>query len=63
MLPQERPVSPAYMAVAYDRAGLGWSEPAEGPRDIATLVDELKTMLVESGAQPPYVLVGHSYGG
>lgn len=49
--------------VAYDRAGLGWSEPAEGPRDIATLVDELKTMLVESGANPPYVLVGHSYGG
>lgn len=26
-------------------------------------VDELKAMLVESGAEPPYVLVGHSYGG
>jgi pimeloyl-ACP methyl ester carboxylesterase len=49
--------------VAYDRAGLGWSEPTEGPRDIATLVDELKSMLGATGAEPPYVLVGHSYGG
>lgn len=49
--------------VAYDRAGLGWSELAEGPRDIATLVDDLKSMLNATGAEAPYLLVGHSYGG
>ncbi len=48
---------------AYDRAGLGWSEPAEGPRDIARLVSDLKATLDAAGAPAPYVLVGHSYGG
>jgi pimeloyl-ACP methyl ester carboxylesterase len=48
---------------AYDRAGLGWSEPGSGPRDISTLVNELHEALQASGSQPPYVLVGHSYGG
>ncbi len=49
--------------IAYDRAGLGWSEPADGPRDINTLVAELKRTLEAIEAPAPYVLVGHSYGG
>jgi pimeloyl-ACP methyl ester carboxylesterase len=49
--------------IAYDRAGLGWSEPSVGPRDIATLVAELKQTLEGAEAPAPYVLVGHSYGG
>lgn len=49
--------------IAYDRAGIGWSEPAGGSRDIATIVSELKQMLQATGAPSPYVLVGHSYGG
>ncbi len=49
--------------VAYDRAGLGWSEPTEGPRDIAHLVEDLKVMLDSIETAGPYVLVGHSYGG
>jgi len=50
-------------AIAYDRAGLGRSEPGPTPRSIPTHVIELRAALRQSGAHPPYVLVGHSYGG
>ncbi len=49
--------------VAYDRAGMGWSEVGPRPRDVATIVDELHTALAASQSPAPYVLVGHSYGG
>ena len=48
---------------AYDRAGLGWSESGLDPRTIQQLVEELHTLLRESGEKPPYLLVGHSFGG
>lgn len=49
--------------VAYDRAGLGWSDPARTPRTASQVVDELHEMLCNSGIPGPYVLVGHSFGG
>jgi pimeloyl-ACP methyl ester carboxylesterase len=49
--------------VAYDRAGLGWSEVGPRARDVVTIVDELHTALARSGSSAPYVLVGHSYWG
>jgi len=49
--------------VAYDRAGLGWSEPGPLPRDGRRLVAELHTALANAGVAGPYVFVGHSYGG
>lgn len=49
--------------IAYDRAGLGRSEGGPTPRSIPTQVIELRAALRQSGAHPPYVLVGHSYGG
>lgn len=49
-------------ACAYDRAGLGWSEPASGPRDPLTIVDELHTLLQEAGVNGPYIMAGHSFG-
>src|SRR5215472_1697963 len=50
----------------YDRAGEGQSEPR--PASVhaltaATQASELHTMLEVAHAPPPYVLVGHSYGG
>ena len=48
---------------SYDRAGLAWSEPASAPRTISALVKELHTLLQRTGEPPPYVLVGHSFGG
>src|SRR5215213_3229041 len=48
---------------AYDRAGLGWSEPGPEPRDARQVSSELHTLLSDAGTEGPYVLVGHSYGG
>ena len=48
----------------YDRAGLGWSDPnLRTPRTSQQSVDELHTLLVKAGINPPYILVGHSLGG
>jgi pimeloyl-ACP methyl ester carboxylesterase len=49
--------------VAYDRAGLGWSEPGPGPRDGRSIAVELRTALRAAGVDGPFVLVGHSFGG
>jgi pimeloyl-ACP methyl ester carboxylesterase len=48
---------------AYDRAGFGWSEPGPAPRDAQQNMQELHTLLTNAHIAPPYVLVGHSYGG
>jgi pimeloyl-ACP methyl ester carboxylesterase len=48
---------------AYDRAGMGWSEPESGPPNATQSADELHTLLQEAGEEGPYVLVGHSLAG
>jgi len=50
-------------ACSYDRAGLGWSDSAQGPRDVNRMVGELHDLLVASDVLPTYLLVGHSLGG
>ncbi|MEI8574036.1 alpha/beta hydrolase [Methylomonas sp. LW13] len=48
---------------AYDRPGLGWSDPVDTaihPEDVAK---NLHTLLNDAGITPPFVLVGHSRGG
>lgn len=47
----------------YDRAGLGWSEPGPGPRTSEMAVRDLHDLLREGGVKPPFLLVGHSFGG
>ena len=47
----------------YDRANLGMSDPAAGPRGCEELVGDLENLLEEAGVEPPYVLVGTSGGG
>jgi pimeloyl-ACP methyl ester carboxylesterase len=47
----------------YDRAGDGWSDVGPYPRTFHQIVYELHTLLEKAGERPPYVLVGHSYGG
>lgn len=49
-------------AVAYDRGGLGWSDPCLAPRTPSGIARELQTLLRAAGIGPPYVLVGHSFG-
>lgn len=56
-------VSTLVPAVAYDRAGLGhseWDGMAPTPRHAT---DRLRRLLRHIGADPPYILVGHSWGG
>jgi pimeloyl-ACP methyl ester carboxylesterase len=48
---------------AYDRAGLGWSDPSPHPRTSDTMANELHALLEQAGVAGPYVLVGHSFGG
>ena len=47
----------------YDRAGRGWSEPADTPQDAAQIATDLHTLLQRGHVPGPYVLAGHSFGG
>jgi pimeloyl-ACP methyl ester carboxylesterase len=47
----------------YDRAGYGWSDPDSEPRASADIADDLHKLLRAAGIPPPYVMVGHSFGG
>jgi pimeloyl-ACP methyl ester carboxylesterase len=49
--------------LAYDRAGQGWSDVSPKPRTPVNMAGELKALLGRLDLQPPYVLVGHSFGG
>jgi pimeloyl-ACP methyl ester carboxylesterase len=49
--------------VAYDRAGDAWSDLGPTPRSMRQESAELRALLAKLGLRPPYVLVGHSYGG
>jgi pimeloyl-ACP methyl ester carboxylesterase len=47
----------------YDRAGRGWSEPADTRQDGAQIATDLHTLLQRGHVPGPYVLAGHSFGG
>ncbi len=48
---------------SYDRGGLGWSSPCRTARTPSNIAGELHELLNGAGIKPPYVLVGHSFGG
>jgi pimeloyl-ACP methyl ester carboxylesterase len=50
-------------ACAYDRAGVGNSDPASRASDAANTVDDLYRLVRNAGIARPFVLVGHSAGG
>jgi pimeloyl-ACP methyl ester carboxylesterase len=50
-------------ACSYDRAGFGWSDAGPLPRTADRIAEELHELLRAAAVPPPYVLVGHSYGG
>jgi pimeloyl-ACP methyl ester carboxylesterase len=50
--------------VSYDRAGFGWSRHAAPHRPTAlAAAEELARLLERAGIAPPFILVGHSFGG
>jgi pimeloyl-ACP methyl ester carboxylesterase len=48
---------------AYDRAGQGWSDDADGPQDGVAVAADLHTLLARAREHGPYVLAAHSSGG
>ncbi len=56
-LPED--VSSVTHSVAYDRAGLGWSDAGPPPRDAETVARELHQLLARVAPGVPVVLVGH----
>lgn len=49
---------------SYDRAGIGKSDqPQQQPRTSQQIVNDLHLLLEKAGVAPPFVLVGHSFGG
>jgi len=49
----------------YSRAGMGFSDPtaSQGLRTAQDAVDDLASLLVAANVSPPYIMVGHSFGG
>lgn len=60
---QERLAAKGLRSVAYDRAGLGHSDPGPTPRDGRAIVLDLAALLNKLEQAGPIVLVGHSMGG
>lgn len=48
--------------VIYDRAGYGWSDHSPHPRTSGQIIKELDALLTQAGIEPPYVLIGDSFG-
>lgn len=51
------------MVLSYDRAGFCWSTQTMVQPTCKNDVNELRLLLKEMNLKPPYLLVGHSYGG
>jgi pimeloyl-ACP methyl ester carboxylesterase len=56
-------ISESARTVSYDRSGLGWSSRCRTARIPGNIAAELHQMLQRSGYKPPFILVGHSFGG
>ncbi len=56
-------LEPRVRVCFYDRAGYGDSDPGPPPRTSGRLAAELHALLARAHIPPPYVLVGHSFGG
>jgi pimeloyl-ACP methyl ester carboxylesterase len=59
----QAPLGRTTRTCAYDRAGLGNSLPIPGVHDAGDEINDLQRLLDHARLTPPYVLVGHSYGG
>jgi pimeloyl-ACP methyl ester carboxylesterase len=60
---QDKLTAKGYRNCAYDRAGMGYSDPSPKPRDGIAIAEDLEALLAAARIAPPYVMVGHSMGG
>lgn len=56
-------ISPSVPLLAYDRPGIGGSDPIDEIPSLKNVSDGLLKILKHLELEPPYVLVGHSLGG
>jgi pimeloyl-ACP methyl ester carboxylesterase len=47
----------------YDRDGIGRSEKSSKPKHSMQIINNLRNLLNKADVKPPYLLVGHSFGG
>ena len=59
----QREIARETRTISYDRGGLGWSDHRPGRSTSRVIAEELRALLYAAGIAPPYVLVGHSFGG
>ena len=60
---QDRLAKRGCYSIAYDRAGLGYSDPGPEPRDGAAIAADLEDLLAHAGETGPFLMVGHSMAG
>lgn len=58
-----RQFSQHHQIAVVDRAGYGYSDVAHDDRGIDTILAQTREALLQSGLEPPYVLVPHSISG
>lgn len=56
-------LSDQYRIVVVERAGYGYSEASNSPRDLNTVLDETRSALEQAGESGPFIVVPHSMGG
>ncbi|MBW4512364.1 MAG: alpha/beta hydrolase [Scytonematopsis contorta HA4267-MV1] len=59
LAPEIAKIAPVFI---YDRAGYGWSDHSPHRRTSEQIVSELNILLTKAGIEPPYILVGDSFG-
>jgi pimeloyl-ACP methyl ester carboxylesterase len=60
---QQMTTQRGWRSCAYDRAGMGFSDAAPGPRDGVAIATDLEHLLEAAKEPGPYILVGHSMAG
>ena len=60
---QDRLAARGFASLAYDRAGLGQSDPGPAPRDGAAIGADVEALLERAVPREPLILVGHSMAG
>ena len=60
---QDKLAARGLASIAYDRAGIGHSDPGPEPRDGRAINDDLEALLDALGETGPILLAGHSMGG
>lgn len=60
---QQRLAAKGLRSCAYDRAGMGFSDPGPKPRDSAAIAADLAKLIAASGETGPFVFMAHSMAG